>query len=503
MERPISRLRQRTTSFNPEAAAFSPEFSFPPTLHTGIHSTTAAGVSHPAFTKAPMFNCKSCLFTSNSNSSDIRELDSPFNDSRRRSSHYRRDPLAPAPVCIEDFLSPNVQTLVRKLEEHPAVREIRGPQPPDSEPAQITEAVAESIPFPSFANPQEQPQARYTTLDINELSVGLGLPAVRGDTIDEVSPAASYKSQTSQAHLGALYGKLIGWALDKPLTAKGLADLLQHQDANTPLEARIPIPGFATGAFPQQIMNISPAQPRAGSNFKTDIFNRRHGSVPMPAETASPPKGASAYSHQHRRSSASSASYRQHARVSSNRQFSRRASRVKRMDQGPMPSAADIYPDDAHWTPSAPIYEPRDYVSYHQEPVYQPQMVVGNPFNWPLPAQAHKPEPAPTAADIDAADIDILALMNELPVPSLDTLARLGNSQDLRISTAFTLPCDERPLTPAQKDGSRYGMRFYGLACGDQWEPPKFGTFEESCTFRIRPRDHDGWGGREWAMGKA
>lgn len=141
-----------------------------------------------------------------------------------------------------------------------------------------------------------------------------------------------------------------------------------------------------------------------------------------------------------------------------------------------------------------------DYVSYHQELVEQSRMIVGNPFNWPLPAQVYKPEDEPTVADFNAADIDVLALMSELPEPSLDVLARLGNSQDLRISTAFALSCDERPLTPAQEDGSRYGMRFNGLAYGDQWNPSQVGNFDDGKPFRVRPRDHEGWGGREWAM---
>lgn len=384
------------------------------------------------------------------------------------------------------------------VSEHPEVQEIRAPQPPDPEPGQITELVTESIPFPSFSISQEHPQAQYTTVNINELSASLGLPAAKADSTDDMSATASYKSQAPQAHPGALYGKLIGRALDEALTAKGLAEMLQNQDMNKSLEALAPAPTFPTASLPQQNSKLSVAQPSTRHIPRAELSNRHRVSIPVPTETASPSKALSAIQHQHRRSSASSASYRQHTRVSSNNR--RRASRVKRIDQGPMPSAADIYPDDAHWTPAAPIYEACGYVSYHQEPIEQPRVTFGNLFNWPSPAEAYKPEPAPTAADIDAADIDVITLMSELPEAALNILPRLGNSQDSRISTAFY---DDRPLTPAQEDGSRYGIRLYGLAYGDQWEPPKVGSFEKLEPFRVRPRDHGGWGGREWAMKRA
>jgi hypothetical protein len=164
-----------------------------------------------------------------------------------------------------------------------------------------------------------------------------------------------------------------------------------------------------------------------------------------------------------------------------------------------MPSAADIYPDDANWTVSKPIYEGVDYTTYKSPPIEQPQVIVDNAFNWPTPAQVYKPEPAPTAADIDAADNDVLTLMSELPEPSLSTLVTLGTSRDLNVFTGLDLPCDSRALTPAQLDGSRYGMRFYSIAYGDQWELPKV---NESEPLRVRPRDHDGWGGWEWALRK-
>ena len=170
------------------------------------------------------------------------------------------------------------------------------------------------------------------------------------------------------------------------------------------------------------------------------------------------------------------------------------------MDQGPMPSSADIYPDDANWTPSAPIYEGYDYTTHHEQPVEQSHVIVENAFNWPMPAQVYRPEPAPTAADVDAGDCDVFAIMSELSELSLSTLAELSTSQDLNVASGSGLSCDSRALTPAQLDGSRYGMRFHGIAFGDEWKLPRVGEFDQSEPFRVRPRDHDGWGGWEWAL---
>ena len=390
--------------------------------------------------------------------------------------------------------------------EHPDVQEIRAPQTPALDPTKTSETVADtvaatasSLPLFTFPTPQSQPE--YAPVDINELSAGLGLPALKTDAADDASTATSHKSRLSQAHPGALYGKLIGWALEKPLTARGLAEYLHSQDTWTPVEPSAPTSVSPTNAYVHRDIEAARPKPREEQPPEEHAPAALRIPVSAPTEDISVPKGPSAHQHQHRRSSASSASFRHHTRMPSNRRYPRRTSRAKRIDQGPMPSAADIYPDDANWTPSAPIYEGLDYVSHHQPPIVeQPRIVVENVFDWPPPAQVYAPEPAPTTADICAADHDVLALMNELPEPTLCTLAALGNSHDLRKTTAFELPCDERALTPAQIDGSRYGIRFHGLAYGDQWELPKVGDFGESEAFRVRPRDHDGWGGLEWAL---
>lgn len=398
--------------------------------------------------------------------------------------------------------------------EHLENQEVQAPQTP--KPAaelsrQIARDTKPTLPPFIFPEPVPEPQPAYAPVNINELSTGLGLPSAKIEANEETSTIVSHESRVPQAHPGALYGKLIGWALDKPLTAKGLADFLRNQDVSMQPQAPAPISPARTIIRGKD--ESTPTKSKSSSTRGTKTPNSRRIVIPSPPETAARIKSQdAAVRHQHRRNS-SAAPYRQHNRVPSQR-YPRRPSRAKRSDQGPMPSAADIYPDDAHWTPSAPLHETaQDYVS-HYKPLLapeQPQMIIANPFNWPPPAQVYAPELPPTLTDIHAADTDVLELIYELPAPSLCTLAKLGNSHDLRATSAFGLESaglkgDERALTPGQEDGSRYGIRFWGIGYGDQWEVPKIGKLEEGMfggeAFRIRPREHEGWGEMQWALAK-
>lgn len=119
MDRPVSVLRQRTKSFNPEAAAFSPVFSSPPSQDIALAPTTSPTPpqdSDYTFAMAPMFNCEHSDFSPALSASGHGTPDSPFHDVGSARSLYRRDPLTPAPVRLEDFLFPDVQALVKKLE---------------------------------------------------------------------------------------------------------------------------------------------------------------------------------------------------------------------------------------------------------------------------------------------------------------------------------------------------------------------------------------------------
>jgi hypothetical protein len=390
---------------------------------------------------------------------------------------------------------------VLTIAEDPNVQEIQTARTPTEETTTVERVVASPIPNPSSLTfPVPQPQRDHSAVGINELSAGLGLPAIEVDTIHS-SPATSHKSRLSQAHPGALYGKLISRALDKPLTAKGLAEYLQNQDIYAPFEVLAPPSSSSiTTVINQHTDTICPPPGFGPFHGLENATDTPRTTVLAPIEVITVPKGPFAFQHQHRRSSGhSSTSFQHHARNPSNKRYPRRTSRAKRMDQGPMPSAADIYPDDANWTPSAPIHEGFSF----DISIKRPRMIINEAFHWPTPAEVytHKPESAPTsaeqripptAADVNAADNDVLTLLDELPEPSLNTLVKFDTTQDLNVFTGLDLPCDSRALTPGQLDGSKYGMRFYGIALGDEWECTET---QESEHFRARPREHESWGG--------
>ncbi|KAJ4370061.1 hypothetical protein N0V86_008796 [Didymella sp. IMI 355093] len=434
--------------------------------------------------------------------------DSPSHDADSARSLYRRDPLTPVPIRLEDFFSSDGRALLKKLEEHPDVQEVRGlptPEPVAAPAAEFIQQVAPGLPPFIFPAPEPQPPP----VNIDELSAGLGLPLARTDNGEDASTVVSHECRVPQAHPGALYGKLIGWALDKPLTAKGLAEFLQKQDTNALSQPPAPPPVSPTKTVVHKKTDTTPTKSSPRSARVEHTPSSRRVAIPAPTETITVLRGSSTQHHQHRRSS-STASFRQHTRMPSHRRYPRRPSRAKRSDQGPMPSAADIYPDDAHFTPT-PIHEGhmQSYFPHARQNHPQPQ-VIANPFNWPPPAQAYAPELPPTSEDVADADTDVLDLISELPALSLCTLAKLGNTHDLRATSAFGLESadlagDERALTPGQKDGSRYGIRFWGIGYGDQWDvckTSKVRDLGQSDAFRVRRREHEGWGGMQWALAK-
>lgn len=455
---------ERTTSFNPEATAFNP-------LPQDTSSTSRQDANFP-LAIAPMFNRKLSSGTNTCFVTDRSTTDSPFRDAGNARSFYAY---------------PDIQE----------IRALLAATPTETPPGKSRVDAKPTLPPFTFPEPVVAPQNAQTPVDINELSAGLGLPWAKAETSEDTSTVVSHESQSPQAHPGALYGKLIGWALEKPLTAKGLAEFLQKQDVSTPLQAQLPVSitpsrtairGKKETALTK---SESPSRRKTVENVQSSPRDTKTPPshrivIPSPPETIIRAKGRDATSHLPPRRNSSAIPHYQHTRVPSHR-YPRRPSRAKRSDQGPMPSAADIYPDDAHWTPSAPLYEAAqdsNYRNHSHQPPSQPQIIVANPFNWPPPAQVYAPELPPTPTDISAADTDILELIDQLPSPSLCTLAKLGNARDLRATTTFGLESagldgDERALTPGQEDGSRYGIRFWGIGYGDQWELPGAGKMRE------------------------
>jgi hypothetical protein len=96
--------------------------------------------------------------------------------------------------------------------------------------------------------------------------------------------------------------------------------------------------------------------------------------------------------------------------------------------------------------------------------------------------------------DLSAADPDVHTLLEEMPAPSVNTMIHFG---------ALDLVGDNRSLTPDQENGKRYGMQYNGLGIGDDWQlapVARSGSYENVEAFRVRPRNHEGWGGWEWAV---
>jgi hypothetical protein len=332
-----------------------------------------------------------------------------------------------------------------------------------------------------------------------------------------------------------LYGKLIGRALDKPLTAKGLAQYLQGHTNSSGIAS----PGSGSSD------TVVVGRARQRSDTAETVRPPRSAFAPLGTQPASsaeytleisaavPPNAAArsaSYQHRQRKSSDQHqpppppADYHQHVhRTSGRRTHRRQSSRIKRMDQGPMPSSADIYPDDASWTRAAaplpsypttatttttataiPTYNPTP-------PSYVSPIVTPEPTHWPTPAEVYRPRTSlalpPTTADIHAANAPVERLLAELPYPTSTTLAGLGvrppastsvpTSPLCHLHLHLDLPSSPRALSPAQRTGARYGLQLAGLGHGDAWTFEGMGV---GVPFRVRPREHAGWGGREWAV---
>ncbi|KAF2126999.1 hypothetical protein P153DRAFT_433471 [Dothidotthia symphoricarpi CBS 119687] len=486
--------QQRATSFNPKAVPFSPTFATPTVERPRIAAST------------PMAAPRSVRGHSEVSCSEVFD---PFVSDHEAEGERFRTGYSPPPIHVEDLFDRNIplEMLVKTLKERPIDFVRQGVARMPNEHVLFKHTASRPVSnFPPFVFPQNHPVPIYNAVDIDELSAGLGLPTRRKKTTTIESSARSHKSRLAQGHPGELYGKLIGKALDKPLTANALADYLRaqneisggtttasHTSENTVLGEPTsyreilklvrPPPGFDAFVQPRVI----PVEERAPV-------------TPTPIHMENVPQGL--YSFGHRPRNDSGQHFQHHSRRSSGRRNRPRHWRVKRTDQGPMPSDADIYPDDANWVPTKPIHQGFSLFSEIAQPDFQTA-------NWPTPAEMYKPASPtpfemllesfspPTATDVCAADGDVLTLIDQLPAPSIDTLLTLGISEEDVFSPGRDLQCDTRPLTPGQVDGSRYGVKFHGIGYGDIWICP---DAEMGEPFRVRPRGHEGWGGWDWAI---
>ena len=219
---------------------------------------------------------------------------------------------------------------------------------------------------------------------------------------------------------------LIGLALDQPLTANTVASFARQHTASdlldiaTSLSSKAAQPNTEEGDSrfghtrtlferdPAIISTVSRKDTRVGANMEgrgsydeakklaeRESPNKQRMVAPtdVAMTVTSLPTGSSALQLQHRHSSVSSGSHQSHARTPSGLHQSRRMSRTKRVDQGPMPSMADIYPDDAHWSPPAVVHERRQsYMTYPAQHVQQSQLNVDNASKWLSGQPAQQPQ---------------------------------------------------------------------------------------------------------------
>ncbi|KAJ4351646.1 uncharacterized protein N0V89_006989 [Didymosphaeria variabile] len=111
-----------------------------------------------------------------------------------------------------------------------------------------------------------------------------------------------------------------------------------------------------------------------------------------------------------------------------------------------------------------------------------------------LTTKTSAPEPAFTADDYETTPP---------PSPSVTMLDLLNRNARDRLTP------DNRPLTPKQEAGTCYGIEIGGLGVSTfgtsdrtDWLPSPWNPTARQQEFRVRPLDHDGWGGWEWAMKK-
>jgi hypothetical protein len=357
----------------------------------------------------------------------------------------------------------------------------------------------------AFMYPSGPTEPNLNIVDIDELSSSLGLPNGKKAPRNDNSPARMHKSRASQGAPDMLHGKLIDKALNKPLTADVLAHYMRsrsesseetvkpHQSPHDPfldydmstedegpaLKAVQPPPGFGV-QMPRMVAKDEPTYTGSvghriavGRTFPTGYFHQH----PYPNQ------------------------YR--TRYQSGRRHPRRHTRTKRTDQGPEPSAADIYPDDAHWTPAQqrirqnyfspppPVVHTEDAVTWlTPAEVFQPKPPIFTPTYPPQRSELHM---SPKVQDKPRSDVSVESFWNYLPELHIPNPITFG---------AHDLP-EEREMSPDQKSGTRYGLNFHGIGLGDGWTPPKhwdgLSDRYRVDSFRVRPRDHEGWGGWEWA----
>ncbi|KAE8833754.1 hypothetical protein PTNB73_04865 [Pyrenophora teres f. teres] len=508
---------QRSVSFNPEAATFSPSSAKPTTTTTADTGSTPPPKVQEQSRVPDMFGEKSRFRSNRPILANRRyyqgaKVAYPLRNTARILEGVQRDAASGDTLSRDNINSPMLF-------------------PPLG-------SVCSARHGPDFSAPP-----------VGELSASLGLPGAKRRNTTNDSPVQSHELRASDTD--ALAG----------MDARYLNGLGAHQGDLIP-----PSQGIQYGcgtrlpereASEDQATKIVQPPPGFGRVQSRRIPAEESGAAALSVmERQYVPKGSDAMTQPRRFSDLPQ--YPQRASGAGNRHRPRAYTRGKRTDQGPEPSAADIYPEDASYVtrrssylqPAVPFLFPK------VEPPPQPQFRVENPVSWPTPAEVHAlrlqkpqtprslirlfdeqfcneaPAAAPAAAppspptpfdifadhsyptqdDLNSADDDVAFLLSS--IPSLYYEQEVGQTQARAQAQTHTqtqtqpqaqgqgitdLTCDTRALTPEQLTGARYGLRYYGIGLGDGWKCPEV---KEGEPFRVRPRTHDGWGSWEWAINK-
>ncbi|KAG9194891.1 hypothetical protein G6011_04926 [Alternaria panax] len=536
MEQKQAKALQRPGSFNPEAPTFSP---------TAAETSMSTGPAGPTPPTSPRRK---------PNMPDMFDH-SPFRPTRDLRPNYQGYEEVNAvrmPSELPDQKEMPLDSLQEMLRDHHiALNQDRSNAGFRSGLAR--DSINNSVLYPPLnLLSTERLRSDSNTPGLDELSAGLGLPGIRRSGTNVDLPSRSHKSRDSETLSEGLFAQYLH---GKSISTDDLANLPRGnkgyiQDMHfgeradegcQSIKLVAPPPGF-TGERPRKIF----AEERSSVD-----------SVAMNSPVQHVPAGPLAFGHPRYSSDLQSFNHAQHhghSRGPSRHYRPCALTRSRRTDQGPEPSHADIYPDDASFMPHRPSYQPDAtsvFQGYISDVPSARQFQTEAAVDWPTPAEVYRQKPgSPTRRSVFARNVPImqnrapehwspppassmsqymqqfgqpshpLALKFPPPVPSPSPpfsifashytpthadihepdaemeclLAILPDIFDLNLPE---MPSDERPLTPGQTDGTRYGMDLNGIGMGDRWNCP---DVLEGEPFRVRPRNHDGWGGWQWAI---
>lgn len=357
-------------------------------------------------------------------------------------------------------------------------------------------------------------QPRIVVPSINKLTETLGLAGSVTPIIDAPVPNyRDYGPRVSNSLSNAQTGKLLNRALNTALTADDVAHYVSNRSESsgeTVIPSR-PIHDSSAGEsstaregeYATKVVHAPPGFANEGSRVITV-----EQQVPSPPTKM--PAVAEGYFNKTRQVFGRSTLGSRRESEPFIRGYPRRYTQTRRGDQGPEPSLADIYPEDVNWAPPPTTRQDVPTIPSEKPQLTEFNLLTRGTQPWYDPGEEVHQEPttiipiAPAAQrsrileshaqrakeDFKAADQNVVALLDLLPGLSATT------QHD-------AMAPDNRPLTPRQEDGKRYGLRYHGVGIQNAWDFPPIAngqSWTNPGPFRVRPMDHAGWGGQEWAQ---